>query len=166
MTEKRLQRLATAVRARRTALGLAQGDLSSRGGPGVVTVGKIEQGKIQQPQPSTLERLDRALRWQPGSAAGVLAGQQPQELPANGQPVGAAIMQAIEQENGLLPIAKTHLMNQLELLLQLQQPLPDAVAEDQERRRQQAAVEQGQDRVLRELKSVPQQPVTKRTRKG
>lgn len=74
MTAKALQRLATAVKQRRAELGLAQGDLSGRGGPSIVTVGQIERGQIEKPQASTLSRLDKALRWAPGTAAAVLAG--------------------------------------------------------------------------------------------
>lgn len=84
MTDQGPERLAKAVKARRTQLGLAQGDLGGRGGPGVVTVGQIERGQ-NRPQGLTLARLDRALEWEPGSAAEVLAGGQP--TPASGASV-------------------------------------------------------------------------------
>lgn len=76
MADQGPQRLARAVKARRTQLGLAQGDLGALGGPGVVTVGQIERGQ-NRPQGLTLARLDRALSWEPGSAAEILAGGSP-----------------------------------------------------------------------------------------
>lgn len=77
MTSDRLQRLADAVKTRRAELGLAQGDLAQHGGPSIVTVGQIERGQIERPQAVTLSRLDKALGWEKGSSARVLAGGEP-----------------------------------------------------------------------------------------
>lgn len=68
------EQLAAAVVQRRGELGLAQGDLKSRGGPGVVTVGNVERCDDPVPSRGTLAALDRALEWAPGSAAKILAG--------------------------------------------------------------------------------------------
>lgn len=81
-----VDRLALAVRLRREELGLAQGDLSALGGPGVVTVGRIERGQIAKPQGLTLGKLDKALSWTHGSAAAVLAGGQATVTKENSQP--------------------------------------------------------------------------------
>lgn len=79
-----LDRLAEAVHRRREELGLGQGDLIARGGPGVTTVGKIERSQIEKPQNATLKRLDDALAWEPGSARRVLAGGDPAVRNATG----------------------------------------------------------------------------------
>lgn len=115
-----LSRLAAEVRARRISLGLAQGDLAGRGGPGVVTVGKIERSEIANPEPSTLRKIDRALMWAEGSAAQVLAGGEP--TPIAGEQPGSGIVAAIERETALIPEARAHLINQLGLLLRITPP--------------------------------------------
>lgn len=74
MAQTGMQRLAEAVRTRRTQLGLAQGSLASRGGPSVVTVGQIERGQAENVQPLTLAGLDTALAWPAGTAASILYG--------------------------------------------------------------------------------------------
>jgi transcriptional regulator with XRE-family HTH domain len=132
MRDQRLRALANYVRARRVALNLNQGDLASRGGPGVVTVGKIERGEIAKPEVSTLRRLDTALQWEPGSAAAVLDGGQVRELVDDAP--GAGIIAAISRESRLIPEARAHLLNQLELLLRLP-PQEDGRAKQDGRRR-------------------------------
>jgi hypothetical protein len=69
-----VRRLAAAVRERRSDLGYARGDLGNHGGPGVVTVGKIERGEIPSPQAGTLRKLDVSLQWNRGTAASFLSG--------------------------------------------------------------------------------------------
>ncbi len=73
--------LARAVKTRRLQLGLAQGDLAGQGGPGIVTVRDIEKGKMRRPRDLTLAALDRALRWEHGSAEAVVRGGQARPLP-------------------------------------------------------------------------------------
>lgn len=116
---ERLHRLAVAVEARRQELGLTQGALGSHGGPGVVTVGKIERGEIRQPQPSTLSALDRSLRWTTGSAAGILAGRDPVPLPDGEVDHRAVFIAMIRSDPHLLPEAKEHLEKQYALLLRI-----------------------------------------------
>lgn len=146
MSKPALQGLAEAVKARRTELGLAQGDLASRGGPSVVVVGQIERQQQPHPQALTLSRLDRALAWEPGSAAAVLAGGRAHPL-EGGQPAARghlelgggvrqlrpvprgepAVLDAIRHDPNLLPEAKEHLISQYGLLLRVQDqasPLP------------------------------------------
>lgn len=124
MTHGRLERLAEAVKNRREELGLTQGGLGSRGGPGVVTVGKIERAEIQQPQPATLAGLDRSLRWAQGSAAAVLAGQEPTPLQDGDVDPSASFIAAVEADDRLLPEAKEHLIKQYALLLRVQSATP------------------------------------------
>jgi transcriptional regulator with XRE-family HTH domain len=87
VTQTGLGRLATAIKARRAELGLAQGDLTARGGPSIVTVGQLERGQIERPQAVTLARLERALDWTAGSASRVLAGGEPSVTSVNSRPV-------------------------------------------------------------------------------
>jgi hypothetical protein len=55
--------LARWVKASRDALGLAQDDLSARGGPGETTVHKIETGAVRSLRDRTKRQLERALGW-------------------------------------------------------------------------------------------------------
>jgi hypothetical protein len=55
--------LARWVKASRDALGLAQDDLSARGGPGETTVHKIENGAVRSLRDRTKRQLERALGW-------------------------------------------------------------------------------------------------------
>lgn len=72
-------RLGRAVRARREALGLRQGD----GGVSPATWRKVERAVDPPFLPATLRRIERALGWEPGSADRVLAGGDPIPTPAN-----------------------------------------------------------------------------------
>lgn len=126
MTQTGPQALAEAAKARRLELGLSQTDLQSRGGPGVVTVGKIERGVIASPLPTTLRGLDRSLRWKAGSAAGTLTGRAPQPLADGEDPPGSALIAAIRNDPDLLPEAKEHLERQYGLLLRVQATQPPA----------------------------------------
>lgn len=75
------QRLAEAVKRRRTHLGLSQGALAFHGGPSVVTVGEIERAKAGNIQPLTLAGLDTALGWKPGTASAILHDNAPPAAP-------------------------------------------------------------------------------------
>lgn len=71
-------RLGKLVRQRRTELDLNQDQIAELGGPSPDTVVRFERGKIgSKPQPRTLEGLDTALRWRPGSSKRVLEGGDP-----------------------------------------------------------------------------------------
>ncbi len=71
--------LADAVTTRRRALGLTRIGLHEAGGPSDSTMSRIETptASTTYPRPSTLDRLDVALRWKPGSAAGCLDLRDP-----------------------------------------------------------------------------------------
>lgn len=71
--------LADAVTTRRRALGLTRIGLHEAGGPSDSTMSRIENPTVSTayPRPSTLDRLDTALRWKPGSAAGCLDLREP-----------------------------------------------------------------------------------------
>lgn len=74
------QDLANAVRERRAQLRLAQADLAARGGPGEITVGKIERGEgISQLRWKTLAALERALEWPDGLVDRILDGAASEE---------------------------------------------------------------------------------------
>ncbi|MBT0568628.1 hypothetical protein [Williamsia sp. CHRR-6] len=74
--------LADAVTTRRRALGLTRIDLHGAGGPSDSTMSRIENPTVSTayPRPSTLDRLDTALRWKAGSAAGCLDLRVPTPL--------------------------------------------------------------------------------------
>lgn len=77
--DDQLRSLADAISRRRDELGLSRGDVRFRGGPGEATLGRLENPVSGAPLPRgrTLTRLDHALEWAPGSAAGVLDGKPP-----------------------------------------------------------------------------------------
>lgn len=66
--------LATAVRERRAQLALSMAAAEAAGGPSQPTLVRIESGQSPPLRPITLAKLDRALRWKPGTAARVYAG--------------------------------------------------------------------------------------------
>jgi hypothetical protein len=67
--------LATAVRARRADLGLSQGGVAAAGGPSDVVISRIENNEEPRPRLDSLRKLDRGLRWEPGSSEAFLAGK-------------------------------------------------------------------------------------------
>lgn len=69
------ERLAKAVKARRSELGLTQADIGRLGGPSPAIVGAIENNRQTQLSPRLRRGLDEALQWEPGSVSGVLAGR-------------------------------------------------------------------------------------------
>ena len=68
------EELATAVSDRRRQLALSMAAAEAAGGPSQPTLVRIESGQSPPPRPITLAKLDRALRWRPGTAARVYAG--------------------------------------------------------------------------------------------
>ncbi|WP_069159656.1 helix-turn-helix domain-containing protein [Nocardia altamirensis] len=56
------------VTARRRELGLTSQQVRDAGGPGLVTLGKIESGTAGKLHLETFAKLDHALQWQPGGA--------------------------------------------------------------------------------------------------
>lgn len=92
MSQKPAERLAEASRARREALRITQPDAAKAGRIGVSTLRQVETAT----QPGGLSRrtslgLDRALRWKPGSAQRILAGDQdaPEPLDTEGWPTSS-----------------------------------------------------------------------------
>ncbi|WP_319028490.1 helix-turn-helix transcriptional regulator [Dietzia sp. PP-33] len=73
-------RLAEAVRNRRLALRMSQLDVAHAGGPSDTTVSKIENQTGKNFAAATVNKLDRALEWEAGSAARVLDGGDPTPL--------------------------------------------------------------------------------------
>lgn len=74
------QRLAEQVTRRREQLGLTQGQVHSAGGPSVATMRMIEGGLQRSYRGNILGRLEKALRWKPGSVEAILNGGDPQPL--------------------------------------------------------------------------------------
>ena len=66
--------LAIAVSERRKQLSLSMAAAEAAGGPSQPTLVRVESGQSSPLRPITLAKLDRALRWRPGTAARVYAG--------------------------------------------------------------------------------------------
>lgn len=74
--EQGIERLHHFVTERRHALGLSRAAMFARGGPSPSTMLKARSGDRALSQP-TLQRIDRALGWAPGSAETVMNGGTP-----------------------------------------------------------------------------------------
>ncbi|ATL72537.1 helix-turn-helix domain-containing protein [Nocardia terpenica] len=75
------ERFGVIVKGRRQQLKMTQSDVSAAGGPSFVTVSKIERNVADHPlRPSTFQRLDTALGWEPGSAERAYHGGDPKAL--------------------------------------------------------------------------------------
>lgn len=70
-------RLGRYVQERRTELGYSQVDLWQAGGPSNSTLTNIESGSAKTISPATRRKLDRGLKWAPGSADRILEGGEP-----------------------------------------------------------------------------------------
>lgn len=75
------QRFGEIVLARRVELDLNQLDVSAAGGPSNSTMTTIENGRLEELTRATAKKLDRGLRWQPGSARDTWNGGSP--IPAD-----------------------------------------------------------------------------------
>ena len=90
MADRDWDRLAGLARERRVELGLTQEDVRAAGGPSTASIRLIEGALQRAYQPATLRDLERALQWERGSVARILAGGDPLPLgdvPAPRSPV-------------------------------------------------------------------------------
>lgn len=71
------KRLAAAIKDARQALRLTQVDLASAAGVSESTVQNLEAGESRTRTPTSLPKIERALRWEEGSAHTVLEGGEP-----------------------------------------------------------------------------------------
>lgn len=71
-----VERLHYFVSERRRTLGISRNQMFARGGPSPSTMNKALTGDRGLSR-STLDRIDRALGWAPGSAAEILTGGTP-----------------------------------------------------------------------------------------
>ena len=74
--EQGIERLHHFVSKRRRALGISRTQMFARGGPSPSTMNKALTGDRGLSR-TTLERIDRALGWSPGSAESVMSGGMP-----------------------------------------------------------------------------------------
>jgi len=74
MADRDWEALAKAVRARRADLGLSQGAVAAAGGPSDLVISRVENNEEPRPRLDTLRKLDRGLRWEPGTSEAFLAG--------------------------------------------------------------------------------------------
>ena len=80
--EQGIERLHHFVTERRRALNISRTQMFARGGPSPSTMNKALTGARGLTR-STLDRIDRALGWAPGSAAAVMGGGMPtSQIPA------------------------------------------------------------------------------------
>lgn len=68
------ERLRDAVLRRRAELDISQAELTAAGGPSNSTMTAIENGRMDKLERVTARKLDRGLRWEPGSARAVFEG--------------------------------------------------------------------------------------------
>jgi transcriptional regulator with XRE-family HTH domain len=82
--------LAREVKDRRDRLGLTQPELSAacNGSPSPTIISRIEGAKQTDYKPQILIRLERALRWQPGSIDAILDGGPPTESRGTADAIG------------------------------------------------------------------------------
>ena len=80
MADRDWDRLAGFARERRVELGLTQEDVRAAGGPSTASIRLIEGALQRAYQPATLRDLERALQWERGSVARILAGGDPLPL--------------------------------------------------------------------------------------
>lgn len=92
--------LAEAIRGARKARGWTQGQLADAAGIGFSTVQRLESGKPYETMPLTIDRVERALGWAPGSAGEILAGGAPRPLPDD---AAAAQASSAPTRSGLPP---------------------------------------------------------------
>lgn len=74
------ERFGLIVRKRRDDLAMSQLDVWQAGGPSNTTLTTIENGLATSLQNATAKKLDRGLRWRPGSARRVWGGGEPSPL--------------------------------------------------------------------------------------
>lgn len=74
------QRFGQIVLARRLKLDLNQLEVSAAGGPSNSTLTAIENGRLEELTRATAKKLDRGLRWEPGSARVAWQGGDPTPL--------------------------------------------------------------------------------------
>jgi hypothetical protein len=83
LDDEQAQRLGAAIRrARRELRDPPQAEIAIAAGLSVATFQKLEGGTPGRYQPRTLDKLDRGLQWQEGSAERVIAGGSPLPLGA------------------------------------------------------------------------------------
>lgn len=92
------RRLADRVAARRGELGLTHRDIQAAGGPSPATLSLIEGSGRDSLQVGIAGKLEKALRWTPGSVRAILAGREPTPL-ATAVALGTAT-----ESNSALPL--------------------------------------------------------------
>lgn len=74
------EHLAHHVLARRKKLDVNQLDVSAAGGPSNTKLTEIENGRLAELTSQTAKKLDKGLKWEPGSARRVWEGGEPTPL--------------------------------------------------------------------------------------
>lgn len=106
------ERLRDAVKARREELDLNQMEVWQAGGPSNTTLTAIEQGRLETLTKATAQKLDKGLRWRPGSAKAVFEGSGQAE-PADATQVILDLMDRVRRTD-LSPETKEHILATLD----------------------------------------------------
>lgn len=114
------------VRSRREELGLTQDDVTAAGGPSDTTQTRVENAEGPPPNLATRNKLDRPLRWQPGSAARAWAGGDP--IPLDTSPPPGEVPRTVVGPNEV-PMSVRQLTSLLDIYTRL--AADDHIAPDQ-----------------------------------
>lgn len=110
MSSKGAERLGQFVRERREALDLNQLEVHAAGGPSNSWQTLIENGRLDTLSRLTARKLDRGLRWEPGSARRVWEGGEPtprgSEYVASPEARVRALNLPADQERAVLEIVR------------------------------------------------------------
>lgn len=128
----RIARLGRYAKQRRDQLGMTQQNVWDAGGPSDTTQSGIELGTATGVQRSTLLRLERALRWAPGSARAVMDGGQPTPMKDAREDPAPASARDLHEQLAALAGRITSLSAQLHDIAQTQKDLrPLAIESDE-----------------------------------
>lgn len=130
------------VRRAVAATGMTRLAFADRAGVDPGTLGDFLDGK-RWAQAPTQRKIEKALKWPAGQISELELGA------TNGAPAGGvSVEDAILADDSLPEIAKAHLLSQVTLLRHLRDGLPPELAEEQERRKQDALAKEKGRRIL------------------
>ncbi|WP_207842574.1 helix-turn-helix domain-containing protein [Williamsia soli] len=109
-------KLGEAVAARRRELNMSQIDVWQNGGPSNSTLTGIENGAAETVGAVTQRKLDRALRWEEGSAQRVLAGGTP-------TPLSTRVLGGEVTSDELVQVSAAHLAQLAQIARSVRNPL-------------------------------------------
>jgi transcriptional regulator with XRE-family HTH domain len=147
------------VRRAVAATGLTRVAFADRAKVDPGTLGDFLDGR-RWPQAPTRRKIEKALGWPAGRISDLADAETT-------VPAAVAIEDLINADPSLHPVAKAHFLNQLELLRLIPPDAQIMILEEQERRRQEALLEERGRRILEALPDPepPKRPGRKRSSK-